>query len=406
MTKETSMKKFSNKALIPLMAAIVLAPSAFATESAVTSGVKNALAQSKVNLSFRGRYEGVNQDGKDSADALTVRSRFTLTTGSYNNFSFVGEVDNISAFVDNYNDLGVNYVGNEAVIADAEVTDVNQAYLNYKMGDLNIKAGRQRINHDSQRFIGGVGWRQNEQTYDGYRFQYQATDKLNLDYTYVYNVNRIFGPDSKKAGDLAGNLHLFNGGYNFNKQHKLKAFAYILDFDKAAAFSTSTYGFLYKGDFGGVNILASYATQSDIGNNPKSFTANYYNLEAATKLGSVTLKAGVEMLGSDNGVAFATPLATLHAWNGFADQFLGTPAQGLEDIYLTAVTKVSGVKLIATYHDFNSDVDNINYGSELDLVAKYKVNKSYSLLAKYANYNADQYKVNTDKLWLMITAKF
>jgi alginate export protein len=400
------MKKFSNKTLIPLLASMVLAPAAFANESAVTTGVKNALTQSKVNLSFRGRYEGVSQDGKDDASALTVRSRLTVNTGAYNNFSFGVEVDNISAIVDDYNDLGVNYVGNEAVIADPEVTDINQAFLKYKTGDLSVKAGRQRINHDAQRFIGGVGWRQNEQTYDGYRFQYNATDKLNLDYTYVYNVNRIFGPDSKKAGDLAGDLHLFNGGFKINKDHNIKAFAYLLDFDKAAAFSTNTYGFLYKGNFGGVKLLASYATQSDTGANPVDYTADYYNLEAATKLGSVTLKAGVEMQGSDNGVAFKTPLATLHAWNGFADQFLSTPKDGLEDIYVTAVTKVKGVKLVATYHDFNSDVGGINYGSELDLVAAYKVNKSYSLLAKYANYSADEFKVDSDKLWLMVTAKF
>lgn len=393
-------------ALSVLTAAILSAPSAFAADSAHGKGITDALADSKTNISFRARYEGVDQDSKDDASALTVRSRFTVNTGAYQNFSLGLEVDNITALVDDYDDLGTNYIGNEAVIADAEVTDVNQAFIKYTNGDLSVKAGRQRINHDSQRFIGGVGWRQNEQTYDGYRFEYNANDKLNLDYTYVYNVNRIFGPDSKVAGDLAGNLHLLNGGFKFNKDHNIKAFAYLLDFDTAAAFSTNTYGFLYKGNVGGVKLLASYATQSDTGDNLIDYTADYYNLEAATELGSVTLKAGVEMQGSDNGVAFKTPLATLHAWNGFADVFLNTPDDGLEDIYVTAVTKVKGVKLVATYHDFSSDVKGIDYGSELDLVAAYTVNKNYSLLAKYANYSADSFSKDTDKVWLMLTAKF
>lgn len=399
-------EKTSKFALSLLTAAILAAPTAFAADPAHAVGITDALADSKTNISFRARYEGVGQDGKDDADALTVRSRFTVNTGAYQNFSLGLEVDNITALVDDYNDLGTNYIGNEAVIADPEVTDVNQAFIKYTNGDLSVKAGRQRINHDSQRFIGGVGWRQNEQTYDGYRFQYNATEQLNLDYTYVYNVNRIFGPDSKISGKLGGELHLLNGGFKFNKDHNIKAFAYLLDFDTAAAFSTNTYGFLYKGNVGGVKLLASYATQSDTGNNLIDYTADYYNLEAATKLGSVTLKAGVEMQGSDNGVSFKTPLATLHAWNGFADMFLGTPANGLKDIYVTAVTKVKGVKLVATYHDFSSDVNGIDYGSEIDLVAAYKVNKNYSLLAKYANYSADSFATDTDKLWLMLTAKF
>ena len=399
------MKNFSSKTLMPLLAVAALAPNAFAGD-AVATGVSNALSQSKVNVSFRGRYEGVSQDGKQDADALTVRSRLTVNTGAYNALSLGVEVDNVSALVDNYNDLTTGYVGNEAVVADAEYTEVNQAFLKYSRNDFSLKAGRQRINHDGQRFIGGVGWRQNEQTYDGYRFQYKASDKLNFDYTYVYNVNRIFGPDSKKAGDLGGNLHLANVALKLNKQHKLSGFAYILDFDTAAAISSSTYGIAYKGNFGAVKVNASYATQTDNGNNPNNYSADYYQLEAVTKVASVTLKGGVEVLGSDNGVGFATPLATLHKWNGFADKFLGTPGKGLEDIYVTAVTKVKGVKLVATYHDFSSDVDSISYGTELDLVAAYKVNKHYSLLAKYASYSADQYSVNTDKLWLMVTAKF
>ena len=402
-TANLSTKKFT---LSILTAAILAAPSAFAAEPTHAKGISDALADTNAKLSFRARYEGVGQDGKDDASALTVLSRLTINTGAYQNFSLGLEVDNVSALVDDYNDIGTDYVGNEAVIADAEVTDINQAFVKYTNGDLSVKAGRQRINHDGQRFIGGVGWRQNEQTYDGYRFQYNATEQLNLDYTYVYNVNRIFGPDSKKAGKLGGELHLLNGAFAINKKHKVSGFAYILDFNTAAALSTSTYGLLYNGQFGPVKVLASYATQSDNGDNPNSFDASYYNVEAATKLGSFTVKAGVEVLGSDNGVGFSTPLATLHKWNGFADKFLGTPADGLEDIYITGVTKVKGVKLVATYHDFSSDVNGIDYGSEIDLVAAYKVNKNYSLLAKYANYSSDSFATDTDKLWLMLTAKF
>ncbi|MBL0711163.1 MAG: hypothetical protein JJV99_09165, partial [Colwellia sp.] len=45
-------------------------------------------------------------------------------------------------------------------------------------------------------------------------------------------------------------------------------------------------------------------------------------------------------------------------------------------------------------------------GTELDLVAAYKINKSYGVLAKFAAYDADEHKTDTNKLWIQATAKF
>ena len=153
-------------------------------------------------------------------------------------------------------------------------------------------------------------------------------------------------------------------------------------------------------------INAAYATQSDAGDNANDFSADYYNIEVGTKVSSVTLLAGIESLGSDNGVGFSTPLATLHKFQGFADKFLATPGQGIEDIYVTAKTTVSDIKLSATYHDLSSDVDSIDYGSEIDLSAAYAVNKNVSVLVKFSSYNADDYATDTDKLWLQVAANF
>ena len=73
--------------------------------------------------------------------------------------------------------------------------------------------GRQRINHGSQRFIGGVAYRQNEQTYDGLRFQ-TTMGAVDLDYAYIHNINRIFGPDDGvQPGDWYGNSHAFRASF-------------------------------------------------------------------------------------------------------------------------------------------------------------------------------------------------
>ncbi|MGB1263987.1 MAG: alginate export family protein [Cognaticolwellia sp.] len=395
--------KYTSLAL--LSASILAAPLALAEQTSVASGVKKALSDSTVKLSFRARYEGVDQDGiSDNANALTLKSRITLNTGSFQGLSVAAEVDNVTDIVDSYNST-TNGETQYPVVADPTGTDVNQLFLKYSNNNISATAGRQRILHNNQRFVGGVGWRQNEQTYDGYRLQLKPINGFSADYSYVYNVNRIFGPDSPKA-DLHGQFHLLTTAFAINQDHKFNAYAYLLDFDSAAALSTDTYGVSYQGKFGPVMANAAYASQSDAGDNTNDFSADYYNLELGTKISSVTLLAGIESLGSDNGVGFSTPLATLHKFQGFTDKFLATPGAGVEDIYFTAKTKVSGVKLSATYHDLSSEAGSIDYGSEIDIAAAYAINKNYNVLVKFASFNADDLGTDTNKLWLQAAAKF
>jgi len=394
-----------------LLTSTIMTPLAFAERSDIHSEIKEALSKSKVNIALRARYEAVNQDvdgGSDvDANALMLKSRLSVKTGAFNGLSLGVEVDNNTAIVDDYNDATFSYSGNDAVIADPEYTEVNQAYLQYKNDKLTATVGRQRILHNNQRFVGGVAWRQNEQTFDGYRIQYKASDAFSVDYSYVYNVNRIFVEDSKNTDNFSGDLHLVNSAYKISKAHKISAFAYLLDIDNAAAVSTNTYGILYNGKFDNIVLNASYATQRDAGDNPNSFDTDYYNLEIGTKIKKITLLGGFEVLGSDNGqMAFTTPLATLHKFQGFTDKFLGTPANGVEDIYITAKTLVKDIKLSATYHDLSSSEGSVDYGSEIDLAAAYKFDNACSLLLKFAHYNADEFSTDTNKLWVQLAANF
>ena len=395
----TAVNKFT---LSLITTAILVAPAAFAGETEHGKGITEALSDSTVKVELRARYEGVDQDGKDKdASAATLKSRITIKTGSYSNFSMAIEVDKVDALVDDYNNTQ-NGQTQYPVVADPQGTDVNQAYIKYANDGFSAVVGRQRILHNNQRFVGGVGWRQNEQTYDGVRAQYKA-DAFSVDYSYIQNINDI------TANNVKGDFHLVNANYNINKAHKISGFAYILDYDTAVANSSSTLGALYNGKFGQFLVNASLASQSDNGDNPTSYSAMYMNAEAGYNFGPVTLIGGYELLGSDNGVGFNTPLATKHAFNGWADKFLGTPGEGLQDVYITAKGKVSGVKWAATYHDFSSDVDSIDFGSELNLVATYQINKNYGVLVKAANYGEGDDGVSptdTNKVWVQLTAKF
>ena len=396
----TAVNKFT---LSLITTAILMAPAAFASETEHGNSITEALSDSTVKVELRARYEGVDQDGIDKdASAATLKSRITVKTGSYSNFSMAIEVDKVDALVDNYNSK-TNGNTEYPVVTDPQGTDVNQAYIKYANDGFSAVVGRQRVLHNNQRFVGGVGWRQNEQTYDGVRAQYKA-DAFSVDYSYIQNINDI------TANNVKGDFHLANGIYKINKSHKVSALAYLLDYDaiEQAQNSSSTVGALYNGNFGKFLVNASLASQSDNGDNPTSYSAMYINVETGYNFGAVTVLAGYELLGSDNGVGFNTPLATKHKFNGWADKFLGTPGDGLQDVYITVKGKVSGVKWATTYHDFSSDVESIDFGRELNLVATYQINKNYGVLVKAANYSDGDVaaKTDTNKVWVQLTAKF
>ena len=123
----------------------------------------------------------------------------------------------------------------------------------------------------------------------------------------------------------------------------------------------------------------------------------------------------VNGLGGNGKTSLQTPLATVHAFNGWADKFVGAnstnPAFGLVDTMIFAVTKVSGVKLAAFYHQFETDSGSNDYGTEWDFLAAKKFGKSWTAGAKYAVFDRDHENpiagmVNTEKFWLWGEFKF
>ena len=102
----------------------------------------------------------------------------------------------------------------------------------------------------------------------------------------------------------------------------------------------------------------------------------------------VSIALGYEVLGSDEGTAaFKTPLATLHKFQGWADKFLGTPANGVEDSYIKLAGKLGPAKVALFYHDFSADFGGADLGSEIDVVATYPIKKGVSVQLKYASYD-------------------
>lgn len=375
-------------------------------------GLAGMVRNGSAALNFRYRLEHVDQDGvPESALASTLRSRISLASAPLAGFALELELDDVTAVGrDRYNSTR-NGRGRYPVVADPEGTEVNRAQLDYRRGALHATAGRQRILHGSQRFVGNVGWRQNEQTYDGLRLQWRG-DFATLDASYVYRVQRIFGPDDgAQPADWDGDFALLRGSWKLHPDHTLAAFAYRLDIDPSRAFSSAltvanaseTVGLEYSGQWRALSLAATWASQGDIGTNPENYRARYHSLEAGWAFSGARLRAGQEVLGADNGMGFRTPLATLHKFQGWADMFLVTPGDGLRDRWLGLSGDRGSLNWAAFYHDFRSDRRSRDLGQELDLLLGWKVSPRLSLQFKLALFDAaagSGYR-DTDKAWLI-----
>jgi hypothetical protein len=290
---------------------------------------------------------------------------------------------------------------------------------------MTFKLGRQRIKLDNDRFIGNVGWRQNEQTYDAFSGQFNFSDEFALFVGYIGNTNRIFGedhPDQARA-DLNTDAPLLNISYVF-PAGKLIGYGYFLEFVDAPIVSNKSIGGRFTGSHAftdKVKLLytGEYADQSPWRDGLPTNNAEYGLAELGVGIKAVTLKAGYELLGGDGVYSFQTPLATGHAFNGWTDIFLVTPLNGLADSYFSAAATLKGIKLLGVYHSFSPDTGTGDYGTEINLQITKRLYKMYSVGAKYANYSADastpafslpgaivRPNVDVKKFWVWLGLKF
>lgn len=400
-----------------LVLAIGTAVSLSTIPSYAEDNLTDAIKNGEAHLNFRLRYESVDQSkpADIDGDALTLRSRLNYKTSDFHGFTAFLEMDNVSA-VDNgsYNST-TNGETSKAVVVDPKGSEVNQAWLQYVNWDTTAKFGRQRINLDNQRFIGGVGFRQNEQTFNAFSINNQSLPDTTFFYANINEVKRIFGEDSNK-GSQDNSTHLLNGKYSGLSLGAITAYAYLIDNKDAARFSTDTYGIRFAGETGDelkFNYALEYAHQQDSDNNTLNYRADYMLGELSIGFSASTIKLGYEVLGSDDGAAsFITPLATLHKFQGWTDQFLTTPDEGIQDLYVSAGSTVAGIKLLAVYHHFTADEKNAFTDNDLGSEFGVEVAKNfgdYGLSFKYATYNAGDNtfgKSDTNKLWLTASAKF
>jgi hypothetical protein len=368
-------------------------------------------------IDARTRHEHVDQDGlADTADALTVRLRGGLqaATGPW---SALVEGQGTLAAVDDYFD-GLHGAATRPLVADPQSIGLYRAQIRYRTKALAVTAGRQRIAIDDERFVGAVGFRDNGQSFDAVRIEWNALPGLKIDASYAWSVRTVWGIDGQGAKQqaVAGDNVFATIGYA-TPIGTLSGFAYLIDQDEAAvqdfALSSQTYGARLAGSrplsrTARLSYQLSYARQSDWHRNSNDYRADYYLADATLDLAALKLNLGYEVLGASHGAAltsFQTPLATGFKFQGWADKFLTTPPDGVRDLYAGAGygwKKVVGLDLVsvqAAWHRFDSDRLGLHYGDELDLLVTAKLGRT-TIGARYADYRAKRFATDTDKFWL------
>ncbi|MFU8788712.1 MAG: alginate export family protein [Methylobacter sp.] len=413
-------KKLSS---VSLLALSVISGSAIAD---MTKQVEDALnfyhygKNGAVKIDLNYRYENVDQDRgpQKTANANTARLRAGLLSPTFYGFQGYAEYEGNLAMQEDFNSTRNGNTG-YSTVADPEKSELNQLWISYAgIPDTVIKGGRQRIKLDDDRFIGNVGWRQMETTFDSVLVTHnnQQIFGLTVNAGYIGNVQTFTATNESIEAPI------LNISYKVGDYGNLVAYGYWLDYTERENYekSSQTYGLrmsnfkkpgdsLKLSDNYGVVYTAEWAHQADYGHGATDYATDRINLMGGVTAYNFTFQGAVEQLGGKGlNKTFDTPLGTNHAFQGWADLFLVTPRDGIRDVSgaVHTVLDRGSVVLTGVYHDFTDDTGSLHYGKEWDFQATKKFGKHYSLLAKYAYYDADQFGTDTQRIWVQGNISF
>jgi hypothetical protein len=373
----------------------------------MTFGEAWSAEHQRVTVDARYRAESVTDDAMaERSLASTLRLRLGYLTPRQRGWQGFVEFEGIREIGDgDYNSTANGKTGHPA-IADPEDAELNQAYLSWGSNEREILLGRQRINMANQRFIGAVGFRQNEQTFDAAMFRSQAAGGR-LELGYISRVNRIFGahhPNPALAATYA-EVSLLDYQLTFGDL-TAGAYLHLMGFPDSPTTSHRNAGIRLAAKHGAMDWRAEYAAQRPYRDGASIIDADYYRIDLGWNIDALHFGVIREVLAGNGGYAFQTPLATLHAFNGATDKFAVTPPGGLIDDAVEVTGQLESLKYGAAAHRFRSDSEPVDYGRELAGWVALPLGKRVESRLELAGYSADSFAADTVKIWFTISARY
>ncbi len=362
------------------------------------------------SLDLRLRHERVDDDAfAREAEASTARARLGLRFQPTPAWSALVEIEHTGHLFGERFNSSANGRAQYPLVADPDNTELNQAFLRWAPREgSSATLGRQRLIWGNHRFIGNVGWRQNEQTFDALDLQHRVGARLNLRYSYLDRVQRVFGADHPVRTQARWDLdaHLLGASATLGPG-TLEAYLHRIENRSLPLSSHRNLGLRYaaKGQWReGLGWLANleYARQRPHADGSAGNRASYRLAEGGLVWRGHTFQFGQEILGGNGSYGFATPLATLHAFNGWADRFLVTPPNGLRDTSLGWKKGFGPWTANLVWHDFRADRGDARYGREWDASLGRDFGTRWNLLLKAARYDSRGFGADVAKLWVSL----
>ncbi len=401
---------------ISLKLATITISALSAVLAASAASAQTPAANGDVILDARLRYENVSQDGLEDANAVTLRTRLGYETPAWHGLRLLGEIEAVGQVTDDFNDT-VNGRIQYAIVADPEAFELNRLQVSWSGAEgRRAVLGRQRIILNDARFVGNVGFRQNEQTFDALRLDAHPFERVGLTYIYIANVRRVFGDDSPQ-GEWESDSHILQGDIDL-PWGKASAYGLLLDFgNDAPAQSSQTYGVRWSNEWTAgelrPRLTLEAATQSQYGSNPASFDLGYQHAELAVRRDRWTVAVAGERLEGNDARGFTTPLATLHAFQGWADVFLTTPPDGVRDLNATVSYAThpwlanQPVVFTVRAHDFTDGDGGVDFGSEVDASVRFSLSEHVSLETKAAAFDGEDPRfAGRTKFWFAVEYRY
>ena len=356
-------------------------------------------AQIRPRFEYRHGYKTLFPDNTDPAAFVSQRTRL--------NFGYKMEKLNFY--------LGIQDVRVWGDVPQLNTEDENGLGLHQAWAEVfftpefSLKAGRQEIIYDDQRFFGSVGWAQQARSHDAAILKFQKNG-LKADLGIAYNQDKealtgnLLTTNTYKSlqyvwlhkdfKDLSASLLFLNNGLQYIDDQNP---------DNDETRFSQTVGTHLKHKINKLKLSSNLYYQFGSDKADNSISAYLVSLDANYPVSNkIGIGLGGELQsGNDNGApsdgdnnAFTPLYGTNHKFNGFMDYFyVGNHVNnvGLLDLHAKAsyaFNPKSKLKLALHYFSAAADISGTNskeLGTEIDLVYSYSMMESVNIMAGYSH---------------------
>jgi hypothetical protein len=397
------------------LVAILAACFARAEDAAEAFSIADSLRHGRFSLELRPRYNRIEESNyPEVSTGGTVRAVAGWRSAPYRGLRLAVEAihaDHIGRKEFN-DDPGLLFSSPFPLLPDPRHTGVNQAYVEYAgVEGPRLRAGRQVVRLDNQRWASDNDFRQIPQLFDGVSFAHAPFDNTEVSAGQFWRVRNTSGTTASLK------LSTLRAAWNPAPGHSLSVFAVLHDQAQNGAFTgfaDNSYRVLGAKADGAVTGLraidilytAEYAQQRPYADGDTRVRADYWRLGAGVGSAAWTARYDYEVKGSNNGMyGLQMPLTDFYGFNGWTLHFFNTPRQGLRDQWLTLRYSIAPFTLYGETHRFRSDYAGIDFGREHDLGVTYAFGESCVLRLQHARYDpgAGTPDPRIRKTWLTLT---